>query len=138
MFKIYSGVADDPFGETGGSTNGIDILTCYTLFSLFTSNVTLFTDLAVAYLEGDESVRPVMVVPRPGKVRVEVIGGVEECLHLQVLQPAPGVIVLRGLPDRHLDQSELSIETDDQSERFRQLTQFNTIQYNKRLVRAHP
>ena len=83
---------------------------------LLTSNVTLFTDLAVADLEGYESVWPAVVVPGPGEVGVEVVGGVEECLHLQVLQPAPGVVVLRGLPDRHLDQSEQSIQTADQSQ----------------------
>ena len=83
---------------------------------LLTSNVTLFTDLAVADLEGDESVWPAEVVPGPGKVGIEVVCGVEECLHLEVLQPAPGVVVLRGLPDRHLDQSEQSIQTADQSQ----------------------
>ena len=38
------------------------------MFSLFTSNVTLFTDLAVADLEGDESVWPAVVVLGPGEV----------------------------------------------------------------------
>ena len=83
---------------------------------LLTSNIALFTDLAVADLEGYESVWPAVVVLGPGEVGVEVVLGVEECLHLQVLQPAPGVIVRRGLPDRHLDQSELSIQTADQSQ----------------------
>ena len=60
----------------------------------------------------------------------------EECLHLQVLQPAPGVIVLRGLPDRHLGQSEQSIESADQSQQSIQIvdqSQHSKVEYTDHL-----